>query len=111
MVMLSEGAVRRQAAEPQRAVRAGASGFVRKDVPVDDLAHAIRSVANDDAVVSPRITRRLLDAYAAHLPNPPTGTTEHAQPALDQLTPHEQDVLRAVAAGLSNAAHDIGLVR
>jgi DNA-binding NarL/FixJ family response regulator len=47
------------------ALRAGASGFVLKDVPVDELARAIRSVANGDAVVSPRITRRLLDVYAA----------------------------------------------
>jgi DNA-binding NarL/FixJ family response regulator len=85
------------------ALRAGASGFVLKDVPVDELARAIRSVANGDAVVSPRITRRLIDAYATHLPNPSTGTTEPGRAALDQLTPREQQVLRAVAAGLSNA--------
>jgi DNA-binding NarL/FixJ family response regulator len=85
------------------ALRAGASGFVLKDVPVDELARAIRSVANGDAVVSPRITRRLLDVYATHLPDPPTGAGGHRQAALDQLTPREQEVLRAVAAGLSNA--------
>ncbi len=84
------------------ALRAGASGFVLKDVPVDELARAIRSVANGDAVVSPRITRRLLDVYAAQLPDPPTGTTGRGQAALDQLTPREREVLRAVAAGLSN---------
>ncbi|GIF22460.1 DNA-binding NarL/FixJ family response regulator [Actinoplanes tereljensis] len=78
------------------ALRAGASGFVLKDVPVDELARAIRAVAGGDAVVSPRITRRLLDVHATHLPGPPTA-------ALDQLTPREQEVLRAVAAGLSNA--------
>jgi DNA-binding NarL/FixJ family response regulator len=84
------------------ALRAGASGFVLKDVPVDELARAIRSVANGDAVVSPRITRRLLDVYATHLPDPSAGTTGRAQAALDQLTPREREVLRAVAAGLSN---------
>ena len=84
------------------ALRAGASGFVLKDVPVDELARAIRSVANGDAVVSPRITRRLLDVYATHLPDPSAGTTGRVQAALDQLTPREREVLRAVAAGLSN---------
>ncbi|GIM91929.1 response regulator [Paractinoplanes toevensis] len=82
------------------ALRAGASGFVLKDVPVDELARAIRAVADGDAVVSPRITRRLLDVHAAHLPGP---STEHVRAALDQLTPREREVLRAVAAGLSNA--------
>jgi DNA-binding NarL/FixJ family response regulator len=84
------------------ALRAGASGFVLKDVPVDELTRAIRSVANGDAVVSPRITRRLLDVYARQLPGPPAGTSGRGQAALDQLTPREREVLRAVAAGLSN---------
>jgi DNA-binding NarL/FixJ family response regulator len=84
------------------ALRAGASGFVLKDVPVDELARAIRSVANGDAVVSPRITRRLLDVYAAQLPDPSAGAAGRGQAALDQLTPREREVLRAVAAGLSN---------
>ena len=56
------------------ALRAGASGFVLKDVPVDELARAIRAVANGDAVVSPRVTRRLLDVYAERLPDPSAGT-------------------------------------
>jgi DNA-binding NarL/FixJ family response regulator len=84
------------------ALRAGASGFVLKDVPVDELARAIRSVANGDAVVSPRITRRLLDVYATHLPNPSGGTAGRVRAALDQLTPREQEVLLAMATGLSN---------
>jgi DNA-binding NarL/FixJ family response regulator len=84
------------------ALRAGASGFVLKDVPIDELARAIRSVANGDAVVSPRITRRLLDVYATQLPDPSSGITGRSQAVLDQLTPREREVLRAVAAGLSN---------
>jgi DNA-binding NarL/FixJ family response regulator len=80
------------------ALRAGASGFVLKNVPVDELARAIRSVAAGDAVVSPRITRRLLEAYATHLP----GTADDGA-ALRKLTPREQDVLLEVANGLSNA--------
>jgi DNA-binding NarL/FixJ family response regulator len=84
------------------ALRAGASGFVVKDVPLDELARAIRSVASGDAVVSPRITRRLLDIYAAKLPDLPGGTPDPARAALGQLTPREQQVLLEVATGLSN---------
>jgi DNA-binding NarL/FixJ family response regulator len=84
------------------ALRVGASGFVLKDVPVDELARAIRAVANGDAVVSPRITRRLIDVYAT-VPDPAAGTTKRGRSALEQLTPREREVLRAVAAGLSNA--------
>jgi DNA-binding NarL/FixJ family response regulator len=84
------------------ALRAGASGFVLKDVPLDELARAIRSVASGDAVVSPRITRRLLDIYAARLPDRPDGTPDPARAALGQLTPREQEVLLEVATGLSN---------
>ena len=81
------------------ALRAGASGFVLKDVPLDELARAIRSVASGDAVVSPRITRRLLDVYATRLPDL---SGDAADPALALLTPREQEVLLAVATGLSN---------
>ncbi len=84
------------------ALRAGASGFVLKDVPVDELARAIRAVAVGDAVVSPRVTRRLLDVYANRLPDPLAGTASRSLGALDQLTPREQEVLLAVATGLSN---------
>ena len=85
------------------ALRAGASGFVVKDVPLDELARAIRAVDSGDAVVSPRITRRLLDIYAAKLPDlSDRGTSGPARTALDQLTPREQEVLLEVATGLSN---------
>ena len=83
------------------ALRAGASGFLLKDVSVEDLARAIRTVASGDAVVSPRITRRLLDVYAAHLPEQSAGGSEQTR-ALDQLTPREQEVMLEMASGLSN---------
>jgi DNA-binding NarL/FixJ family response regulator len=84
------------------ALRAGASGFVLKDVPVEELARAIRSVASGDAVVSPRITRRLLDVYATQLPDLSADDPGPVPAALNQLTPREQEVLLAVATGLSN---------
>jgi DNA-binding NarL/FixJ family response regulator len=83
------------------ALRVGASGFVLKDVPVDELARAIRAVAGGDAVVSPRVTRRLLDVYANRLPDPLAGTASRSPAALDQLTPREQEVMRLLARGYS----------
>jgi DNA-binding NarL/FixJ family response regulator len=84
------------------ALRAGASGFILKDAPVDELVRAIDAVASGDAVVSPRITRRLLDVYAAHLPA--HGDADPVPtPAVDRLTPREREVLVEVAGGLSNA--------
>jgi DNA-binding NarL/FixJ family response regulator len=92
------------------ALRAGASGFLLKDVPPAELVSAIRTVARGDAVVSPRITRRLLEEYADQLPDLSDGgnqgpaavdAAEHA--ALAQLTEREREVLLAVADGLSNA--------
>ncbi len=91
------------------ALRAGASGFLLKDVPPTELVGAIRTVARGDAVVSPRVTRRLLEEYSDKLPDlsangggtPSTGDDAH--PALAQLTDREREVLLAVADGLSNA--------
>jgi DNA-binding NarL/FixJ family response regulator len=90
------------------ALRAGASGFLLKDVPPADLVGAIRTVARGDAVVSPRVTRRLLEEYADKLPDlSPNGAggsgAGSADPALAQLTEREREVLLAVADGLSNA--------
>jgi DNA-binding NarL/FixJ family response regulator len=83
------------------ALRAGASGFLLKDVPPAELVAAIRTVARGDAVVSPRVTRRLLEEYAHQLPDP-TGP-EAPHPSLAALTEREREVLLAVADGLSNA--------
>ncbi|MEH1100137.1 response regulator transcription factor [Micromonospora sp. CPCC 205561] len=81
------------------ALRAGASGFLAKDVPADDLVTAIRTVAAGEAVVAPRILRRLLDRFAAALPDPAATPPR----ALDALTEREREVLVQVARGLSNA--------
>jgi DNA-binding NarL/FixJ family response regulator len=84
------------------ALRAGASGFLLKDVPPADLLTGIRAVAAGDAVVAPNVTRRLLDAFAPHLPDPSTGRSPTDQ-RLGQLTDREQQVLVQVARGHSNA--------
>jgi DNA-binding NarL/FixJ family response regulator len=89
------------------ALRAGASGFLLKDVPPAELVSAIRTVARGDAVVSPRVTRRLLEEYADTLPDLAAGGSSSGDkgenPAIAQLTEREREVLLAVADGLSNA--------
>jgi DNA-binding NarL/FixJ family response regulator len=84
------------------ALRAGASGFLLKDVPPEDLLGAIRAVAGGHAVVAPAVTRRLLDTFLPHLPDPATGRTP-AQERLHALTEREREVLGHVGRGRSNA--------
>ncbi|CAM3156334.1 response regulator [Stackebrandtia soli] len=81
------------------ALRAGAAGFLAKDVPADDLVAAIRSVAGGEAIVAPRILRRLLEKFVDRLPDPDGAVP----PSLDVLTERERQVLVLVAAGMSNA--------
>ena len=80
------------------AIRAGASGFLLKDVPPTELAHAVRMVAAGDALIAPTITRRLLADFVRR---PPPGS--RAPEALSELTDRELDVLKLIAKGLSNA--------
>lgn len=80
------------------ALRAGASGFVLKDIPPEDLAPAIRTVALGDALLSPSITRRLVATFVDHL-----GADISLSGRLERLTDRERDVLVAIAHGLNNA--------
>ena len=81
------------------ALRAGASGFLLKDAPVDDLLGAVRAVAAGDAQLSPAVTKRLLDQVARRLP----AAVDHDEALLEELTARERDVLRLLAVGMSNA--------
>lgn len=83
-------------------LRAGASGFLLKDVPPPELIGAIQAVARGDAVVSPRVTRRLLDTFAQELPRT-EGRTELGATELADLTDREREVLVEIAEGYSNA--------
>jgi DNA-binding NarL/FixJ family response regulator len=81
------------------ALRAGASGFLLKNAEPAELLRAIRTVARGDAVVAPRVTRKLLERFAGQLPVGPEDTAP--DPRLSQLT--EREVLIEMAKGLSNA--------
>lgn len=83
------------------ALQAGASGFLLKDTPVEDIAAAISHVHHGDAVVAPSTTRRLLDHFTRARP---TGAEpERDGYRFEELTPREHEVLRLIARGLSNA--------
>jgi DNA-binding NarL/FixJ family response regulator len=84
-------------------LRAGASGFLLKNVPPAELMSAIRAVASGDAVVAPRVTRRLLDAFLPLLPDPGAALPAGTRPELEALTPREREILTELAVGLSNA--------
>jgi len=80
------------------ALQAGASGFLLKDTPPEQLASGIRSVAAGEALLAPTVTRRLIEEFAR------VGQARRARPAaLDELTPRELEVLQLLARGLSNA--------
>jgi DNA-binding NarL/FixJ family response regulator len=82
------------------ALRAGASGFLLKDVKASDLVQAVRVVAAGEAMVAPAVTKRLLERFVAHVP---AGNEATPPKALKTLTERETDVLKLVARGLSNA--------
>ena len=80
------------------ALRAGASGFLLKDVPPEQLAAGIRIVASGEALLAPSITKRLIQEFAEvapAMPEPPSG--------MDELTARELEVFKLIARGLSNA--------
>jgi DNA-binding NarL/FixJ family response regulator len=81
------------------AIRAGANGFLVKDTEPDELVRAVRAVVAGDALLSPRVTRRLIEEFAtrARTPNP-----AHVGPGTDVLTDREREVVALVAEGLSN---------
>ena len=80
------------------ALRAGASGFLLKDAPSQELVHAVQVVARGDALLAPSITKRLIAEFAARR-EPPPGRPQ----TLDELTARELEVLRLIARGMSNA--------
>jgi DNA-binding NarL/FixJ family response regulator len=82
------------------ALQAGASGFLLKDTPLDDLVSAIRLVARGDGLLAPAVTRRVIEEFARRPAPPHPGTRE----PLPDLTARERDVLRRVVLGLPNAA-------
>ena len=82
-----------------QALEAGASGFLLKDTPPQDLARAVHVVAGGEAMLSPTVTRRMLSHFSEANP----GSRQERHPGLDQLTERETEVLGAVGAGLSNA--------
>ncbi|MCD1570059.1 response regulator [Agromyces mediolanus] len=90
------------------AIRSGASGFLLKDVRPQELVAAIRTVASGEAALSPRVTRRMLELFAAELPASADATGQRAarrpEPGrFDALTAREREILVAIAEGLNNA--------
>ena len=81
------------------ALRAGASGFLLKDVPPEQLVEGIRAVATGDALLAPAITRRVIEEFVRRPPDAP----REPPPALAELTPRETEVLTLMARGRSNA--------
>jgi DNA-binding NarL/FixJ family response regulator len=81
------------------ALRAGASGFLLKDVDPADLLAAIRVVASGEALLAPRVTRRLIEAYVSR---PEAAPAAPGADGLEELTAREREVLALVAEGLSN---------
>ncbi|NKZ04050.1 response regulator [Actinomadura latina] len=78
------------------ALRAGAAGFLLKDVDADHLVDAVRTVAAGDGIIAPRVTRRLIGAFASR------PAAQAAAPGLDALTPREREVFACLGEGLSN---------
>ncbi|QDQ12346.1 response regulator [Streptomyces spectabilis] len=83
-------------------LRAGASGFLIKDALPEELLSGIRAVATGDAVVAPRLTRRLLDAFAGQLPSGESPADPARHPLLAPLTDRERQILTVIGQGWTN---------
>jgi DNA-binding NarL/FixJ family response regulator/class 3 adenylate cyclase len=81
------------------ALRAGASGFLLKDAPPEQLVAGIRAVCSGDALLAPSVTRRVIEEFVRHPPD----AVRTAPPEIEELTPREGEVLKLIARGLSNA--------
>ena len=91
------------------ALRAGASGFMLKDAPADELAAAIRVVAAGESLLAPSITRRVIDAFVGRAPSRPAHAVPDAQ--LGRLTPRELEVLGLMARGKLQRGDLLGALR
>jgi len=80
------------------ALRVGASGFLLKNAPPEELLHAVRVVADGNALLSPSVTRRVIGQYATTIP-----VSQHVEDNLARLTDREREVLCSLASGKSNA--------
>jgi DNA-binding NarL/FixJ family response regulator len=81
------------------ALRVGASGFMLKDAPPEEIVAAVRIVANGDALLAPAVTRAVIQEFANRSPAP---APMAAPPALEELTPREREVLELLSRGMSN---------
>ncbi len=81
------------------ALRAGASGFLLKDVPPEQLVNGIKAVGLGDALLAPSVTRRVIEEFVRRPPE----SVRTSPPELEELTPRELEVLKLIARGLSNA--------
>jgi DNA-binding NarL/FixJ family response regulator len=81
------------------ALRAGASGFMLKDAPPEEIVAAVRIVASGEALLAPAVTRAVIEEFARQ---PVAATSPSPPPAVDELTPREREVLDLLARGLSN---------
>jgi DNA-binding NarL/FixJ family response regulator len=85
------------------ALRAGASGFLLKDVPPEQLVAGVHVVARGEALLAPTITKRLIEEFATKAPRPDPEAGAGAAPGLDELTARELEVFKLMARGMSNA--------
>jgi DNA-binding NarL/FixJ family response regulator len=83
------------------ALQAGASGFLLKDAPLDELVEGVRTIARGESLLAPAVTRALIGRFADRIR--PGTETQHSRLPFDALAPRELEVLRLIAGGLSNA--------